>query len=94
MSHTPEGEEGQDFKAIIQENLEEGAREIARAMDGTKFSFQITPRAEDLGGGFRLQLLEGGEEMGGGVFPGMTPEERKAAHAEAVAEGEAWLASR
>jgi len=34
-----------------------------------KYSYEITLRPVDLGGGWRLRLLEGSEEMGGGVFP-------------------------
>jgi hypothetical protein len=33
------------------------------------YSYEITPRPVELGGGWRLRLLEGNEEMGGGVFP-------------------------
>lgn len=33
------------------------------------YSYEITPRPVELGGGWRLRLLEGSEEMGGGVFP-------------------------
>lgn len=32
-------------------------------------SYQIDPRPADLGGGWRLRLLEGEQEVGGGVFP-------------------------
>lgn len=34
-----------------------------------KHSYQIKPRPVELGGGWRLQLLEDEEEVGGGVFP-------------------------
>ena len=33
-----------------------------------KFSYEITPRPDNLGGGWRLRLLEDDEEVGGGVF--------------------------
>lgn len=33
------------------------------------YSYEIIPRPVELGGGWRLRLLEGSEEMGGGVFP-------------------------
>lgn len=36
--------------------------------------YVITPRSADLGGGWKLVLLEDGEEAGGGVFP--VPEEQ------------------
>jgi len=32
-------------------------------------SYEITPRPAELGGGWRLQLLEDGAEVGGSVFP-------------------------
>jgi len=35
--------------------------------------YEIVPRPVDLGGGWKLTLLEDGEEAGGGVFP--VPEE-------------------
>jgi hypothetical protein len=34
-----------------------------------QYSYEITPRLAELGGGWRLQLLEDGAEVGGGVFP-------------------------
>lgn len=34
-----------------------------------KHSYEISPRPVELGGGWRLRLLENGEEVGGGVFP-------------------------
>lgn len=34
-----------------------------------KYSYEITPRPVELGGGWRLQLLEDGAEVGSGVFP-------------------------
>ena len=33
------------------------------------YSYEITRRAAELGGGWRLQLLQDDVEMGGGVFP-------------------------
>jgi hypothetical protein len=36
-----------------------------------KHSYEINPRPVELGGGWRLRLLEDGEEAGGGVFPVM-----------------------
>jgi hypothetical protein len=35
----------------------------------TKYSYQIEPRSIELGGGWRLRLLEDDTEAGGGVFP-------------------------
>ena len=34
-----------------------------------KYSYQIATRPVELGGGWRLSLLEDGVEIGGGVFP-------------------------
>jgi hypothetical protein len=34
-----------------------------------RYSFEILPRPLDLGGGWKLRLLEDGQEVGGGVFP-------------------------
>jgi len=34
-----------------------------------KCSYEITPRPAELGGGWKLRLLDGDKEMGGGVFP-------------------------
>lgn len=34
-----------------------------------QYSYEITPRPTGLAGGWRLRLLEDGEEAGGGVFP-------------------------
>jgi hypothetical protein len=62
------------------------------------YRYGIEPRPETLGGGYRLRLIEAGEEVGGGVFPldeyADEPEPEKAAFADAQAEGEAWLANR
>ena len=35
----------------------------------TDYGYAIDPRPAELGGGWRLRLLENGEEVGGGVFP-------------------------
>ena len=66
----------------------------------TTYRYEIEPRPLDLGGGYRLRLLEDGEEVGDGVFPlGEYPEaEReeagKMAFRDAQDEGNAWMASR
>lgn len=64
-----------------------------------KFSYEIIPRPDNLGGGWRLRLLEDGEEMGGGVFPPVEGiEDTKLALQAAFddAEGEAydWLGTK
>lgn len=33
------------------------------------YTYEIKPRADELGGGWNLRLLQDGEEVGGGVFP-------------------------
>lgn len=38
-------------------------------MGTTKYAYEIDRRAAELGNGWRLRLLEDGEEVGGGVFP-------------------------
>ena len=74
----------------------------------TDYGYAIEARPADLGGGWRLRLLENGEEVGGGGFP-LSPylsafpatdetNERemaeKAAYEDALAEASAWLATR
>jgi hypothetical protein len=64
-----------------------------------KFSYEITPRPDNLGGGGGLRPLEDGVVVGGGVFP---PEEGikdaiaalQSAFADAEAEAFAWLNTR
>ena len=66
-----------------------------------EYSYKIDPRPADLGGGWRLRLLESGEEVGGGVFPlseyataENVEEAASYAYEDALAEASAWLASR
>ena len=64
-----------------------------------RFSYEITPRPDELGGGWRLRLLEDGVEVGGGVFPpddaSETPKDAlQAAFDDAESEAYAWLDSR
>jgi hypothetical protein len=64
-----------------------------------QFSYEITPRPDELGGGWRLRLLEDGVEVGGGVFPpddaSETPKDAlQAAFDDAESEAYAWLDSR
>ena len=65
------------------------------------YSYQIDPRPADLGGGWRLRLLESDEEVGGGVFPlaeyttaENAEEAANYAYEDALAEASAWLESR
>jgi hypothetical protein len=65
-----------------------------------KISYQIDPRPAELGGGWRLRLIEDGEEVGGGVFPlgeydhaGTDEEAARYAYEDALAEAEAWVES-
>lgn len=64
-----------------------------------KYSYEITPRPAELGGGWRLRLIENGQEVGGGVFPpvkGMETEKEalQAAFDDAEATANDWLDSR
>jgi len=65
-----------------------------------EYSYEITPRPVELGGGWRLRLLEDGVEVGGGVFPpeggNETPMEDRLqeAYDDAESEAYAWLDSR
>jgi hypothetical protein len=64
-----------------------------------KYTYEITPRPVELGGGWRLRLLEDSVEVGGGVFPpveGIDDAEEALQAAFDDAEGEAydWLDSR
>jgi hypothetical protein len=63
-----------------------------------EYSFEVTPRAASLGGGYNLRLFENGEEVGGGVFPlaayADDPDTSEiSACADAHTEGQAWLAA-
>jgi hypothetical protein len=66
----------------------------------TTYRYEIEPRPLDLGGGFRLRLLEDGEEVGGGVFPlaeypeSDREEAGKRAFTDAQDEAIRWMASR
>ncbi len=64
-----------------------------------KHSYEITPRPIELGGGWRLRLLEDGVEVGGGVFPPTegtesAQEALQAAFEDAEAAAYDWLNSR
>jgi len=48
-------------------NHERNGSKLAQA--GPSYSYEIVPRPSTLGGGWKLALLEDGEEAGGGVFP-------------------------
>jgi hypothetical protein len=53
--------------------------------------YEIEPRRPEL----QLRLIEDGEEVGGGVFPASETETANTeAYAEAMEEGEDWVASR
>ncbi|CUA96994.1 YfbR-like 5'-deoxynucleotidase [Thiomonas bhubaneswarensis] len=56
------------------------------------YGYRIEPRSDELGGGWRLRLLENGEEIGGGIFP--AGESDLEAYDDAQAEASAWLGSR
>lgn len=64
-----------------------------------KHSYEILPRPVELGGGWRLRLLEGDVEVGGGVFPPSDLTDNAAdalqlAYFDAEDEAYAWLDSR
>ena len=70
---------------------------------GTDYRHEIEARDSALGGGWRLRLLEDGEEVGGGVFPladyladadGDLVLALDLAHADAAGVARAWLESR
>ena len=64
------------------------------------FSYEITLHPVELGGGWRLRLLEDGVEVGGGVFPPVSgdfedgKDALQAAYDDAESEAYAWLDSR
>jgi len=45
------------------------AREDVAQSRALVYTYEILPRLAELGGGWRLRLLERGQEVGGGVFP-------------------------
>lgn len=53
------------------------------------YSFEVDPRPFPLGGGWKLRLLDDGQEVGSEVFPSGDE-----GYAEARAKGEEWLSSR
>lgn len=81
-------------------SIEDGYAAQAQA-EQEPYRYEITPRPADLGGGWRLRLLESGEEVGGGIFPlseyataESAEEAASYAYEDALAEASAWLASR
>lgn len=63
-----------------------------------QYTYEITRRPAEVGGGWRLQLFEDGKEVGGGVFPPVVGLRYDialtAAKDDAEDEAIAWLASR
>ena len=89
--------------AFLEAALEDGdpkliaaAREDVARSRALVYTYEILPRLAELGGGWRLRLLERGQEVGGGVFPpeNATEEASTDAYGDAMAVGEDWLASR
>jgi hypothetical protein len=69
---------------------------LARMRKG--YTYSITSRPDALGGGWRLRLLNDGEEMGGGVFPPVegiddAEEALQAAHDDAMDNALDWMNS-
>lgn len=64
------------------------------------YNYEIASRPIELGGGWRLRLLEDGVEVGGGVFPPVETGNQNPKNAiqvafdDAEAEACAWLDSR
>lgn len=56
-----------------------------KLIESTSYSFEVSPRPESVGGGWKLTLYQDKEEMGGGVFP---PGDD--GYAEAYQEGFDW----
>lgn len=52
---------------------------------GMERSYEIVPRPAAVGGGWKLVLLEDGEEAGGGVFPAAED-----AYEDAMNQGQEW----
>jgi hypothetical protein len=67
--------------------MSEYGYEIEPRPEIQSYTYTIEPRPEELGGGWRLCLLEEGEEVGGGVFP-------EDEYQDAVETAEDWLSSR
>ncbi|MDM5182036.1 hypothetical protein PO883_33215 [Massilia sp. DJPM01] len=64
-----------------------------------KYSYEIIPRSVEVGGGWRLRLLEDDVEVGGGVFPPSDFAENEAdalklAYSDAEDQAYAWLDSK
>lgn len=100
MQRIREGGEQASPVADVIASLEAGYAAKAQA-EQEPYRYEITPRPANLGGGWRLRLLENGEEIGGGVFPlaeyatAENAEEASSyAYEDALAEASAWLASR
>jgi hypothetical protein len=53
--------------------------------------FKVTPRAEELGGGWNLHLLQDGRPVGGRVFELNGCRDAEQAYADAIKESQAWL---
>jgi hypothetical protein len=61
-------------------------RELESMLDADSVRrFEVSPRLDEVGGGWKLTLYEGKDEMGGGVFP---PGDE--AYSEAYQEGFDW----
>jgi len=55
------------------------------------YSYEINPRATELGGGWNLRLLQDGQEVGRGVFPAIADEAKGIAWWNGMQEDErAW----
>jgi hypothetical protein len=64
--------------------------------EGMNREYNIERRPANLGGGWRLQLIDDGIEVGGGVFPADVDSEAamSGAYDCALAEADAWIETR
>lgn len=54
--------------------------------DVHRYRYEVTPRPKEVGGGWKLQLFEDDEEMGGGIFEG-----NDEGYQAALDQGEDWV---
>lgn len=72
--------------------------QVQEGSDLKTYGYTIDPRPAALGGGWRLRLLENGEEIGGGVFPPLDIDDARLAldmaYSEALEVATDWLETR
>lgn len=84
---------GPDWAAAIPRIVH--ALAMQQAELSSRFTYEILPNPEHEGGGYRLRLLDSGQEVGSGLFPerGQSAAyiHTNTAYAETVAAAHAWL---